>query len=124
MKSVYNNEQEDIKNMAIIAAKFDLIEYTKQLCSVGVTQEQANVQAQAIEKAIEAAVAITKEEFKPADLCTKKDLDHGLKSLSSDVDLKIALLRAELVKWILGTVISVGVVSIGAMFTILKFMLP
>jgi hypothetical protein len=109
--------------MTIIAAKFDLIEYTKQLCSVGVSQEQANVQAQAMEKAIETAVAITKEELHPEHLATKQDLLSLERALKSELDLKIAHLRTELIKWILGTGVSVGILSITAMAVLLKIMI-
>jgi mevalonate kinase len=112
--------------MTIIAAKFDLIEYTKQLCKVGVSQEQANVQAQAMEKAIETAVAINKEELHPENLATKKDLlfvKQELKLVKQELKTDIALLRTELIKWILGTSASVGILSITAMAALLKIMI-
>ena len=117
--------------MTTIAAKFDLIEYTKQLCSVGVSQEQANVQAQAIEKAIEAAVAITKEEVKSDEFATKRDLNNlelvlkkDLELLDQKFKLEMASLRTDLIKWILGVGISASIISITAMAALLKIMLP
>jgi acid phosphatase family membrane protein YuiD len=79
----------------MMALKFDPIEYTKLLRSVGVSQDQADVQAQAIEKVINNLV-------ESQDLVTKKDL---------------AELKLELIKWILGT----GVGTVLALVGIVKF---
>lgn len=84
--------------MSILAIKFDPIEYAKQLRSVGVSQEQADVQAQTIERVIDEIVT-------QQDLVTKTDLKKEL-----------AELKLELIKWILGT----GVSTTLALFGLLK----
>ena len=75
--------------------KFDPIDYARQLRSVGVSQDQADIQAQTIEKII-SDIATSQ------DLVTKRDL----------VELKL-----ELIKWMLG----IGVAGIVSVAGILKY---
>jgi hypothetical protein len=82
--------------MSTIYTKFDPIEYAKQLRSVGFSQEQAEIQAQAIEKVI-ADIANNQ------DLVTKPDL---------------AELKLELIKWMLG----IGIGGVLAIASVLKLM--
>ena len=82
--------------MNTIATRFDPIDYAKQLRSVGVSQEQADVQAQTIERVINDIAS-------NQDLVTKRDL---------------AELKLELIKWMLG----IGVAGILAIAGLLKFM--
>lgn len=79
--------------------RFDPIEYAKQLRNAGVTQEQADIQAQTIETVINDIV--TNQE-----LVTKNDLKKDL-----------AELKLELIKWVLGT----GVATVVALAGIIKF---
>lgn len=81
--------------MAALATKFDPINYARQLRQAGVSQEQADIQAQTIELVINDI--ITNQE-----IVTKKD---------------IAELKLELIKWILGT----GVATILSLVSIIKF---
>ena len=60
-------------------AVFDTLAYAKKLKAVGFTEEQAEVQASAV-----------------ADLVNEKLITKA------DLDLKIAELKTELVKWMLG----------------------
>ena len=61
------------------SAVFDTLAYAKKLKAVGFTEEQAEVQASAV-----------------ADLVNEKLVTKA------DLDLKIAELKTELVKWMLG----------------------
>lgn len=81
--------------MTTLTMTFDPIEYAKQLRNVGVSQEQADVQAQTIEKVIN-------DVTKNYNLVTKQDL---------------AELKLELIKWILG----VGIAGVLAMAGLLKY---
>lgn len=78
--------------MAGLASRFDPIEYAKQLRSAGVSQEQADIQAQAIETVINDIVS-------NQELVTKRDL---------------AELKLELIKWMIGTGIA-GVLAIAGL---------
>ncbi len=90
-----------------MALKFDPIEYTKQLRSVGVSQEQADIQAQTIERIIDNFA-------ESQNLATKQDLKLGLSELRSEM----VQLRLELIKWVLGT----GAATVVALAGLLKFM--
>ncbi len=81
--------------MAVLTASFDPIEYAKQLRNVGVSQEQADVQAQTIERVIN-------DISKNQNLVTKQDL---------------AELKLELIKWMLG----IGIAGILALAGLLKY---
>jgi hypothetical protein len=78
--------------MAGLASRFDPIEYAKQLRNAGVSQEQADIQAQAIETVINDIVS-------NQELVTKRDL---------------AELKLELIKWMIGTGIA-GVLAIAGL---------
>lgn len=82
--------------MATYISNFDPIEYSKKLRNAGVSQEIADIQAQAMEKII-SDIAINQE------LVIKKEL---------------AELKLELIKWILAT----GVGTILALAGLIKFM--
>jgi ribosomal protein L10 len=82
--------------MSIIYTKFDPIEYAKQLRSVGVSQEQAEIQAQAMEKVI-------------TDIVTNQEI-----VTKSDLALAIKELEIKLIKWMLGIGLS-AVIAIGGM---------
>jgi ethanolamine utilization protein EutP (predicted NTPase) len=103
-------------------SKFDPIEYAKQLRNVGVTQEQAEVQAQAIEKIIADITTnqelVTKRDLAELkiELVTKRDLAELKIGLVTKSDL--AEFKLEVVKWVLG----VGVSTILALAGILKLM--
>lgn len=84
--------------MTSIMVKFDPIEYAKQLRNVGVSQEQADIQAQTIETVI-SDIANNQE------LVTKNDLKKDL-----------AEMKLELIKWILGT----GVATVIALAGLIK----
>lgn len=93
--------------MATLTVRFDPIEYTQKLRSVGVSQEQAEIQAQTIEKVIN-------EIENNQELVNKKDLSEFKLETKRD----LAELKLELIKWIIGT----GVAGVVAIAGLLKFM--
>lgn len=86
--------------MSVLSLKFDPIDYARQLRSVGVSQEQADIHAQTMERVFD-------EVLTHQDLVTKKDLKKDL-----------AELKLELIKWTLGT----GVATIITLAGLLKYM--
>jgi uncharacterized membrane protein len=86
--------------------RFDPIDYARQLRSVGVTQEQADIQAQTIERVI-------------ADVTSNQDLSskQDIKNLTIEINNNLATMELRLVKWIIG----VGAASVLALIGILKF---
>ena len=82
--------------MTVLTASFDPIEYAKQLRTVGVSQDQADVQAQTMERVIN-DIATNQ------NLVTKQDLARNL-----------AELKFELIKWMLGIGVG-GVVAIAGL---------
>jgi hypothetical protein len=109
---------------------FDPIEYSKQLRSAGFSQEQAEVQAQTMERVMETVVNLTREEVRTQDLVAKKDLiefESALKKdlliLQSRLEKDIATLRNDLFKWVLTVGVSSCIVLISAMATLFKLFL-
>lgn len=84
----------------ITMKQFDPIEYAQQLRGVGVSFEQADIQAQAFEKVIN---DVTNNH----DLATKKDLSE---------------LKLELIKWLLKIVLGTGFTMLIAIAGMLKYM--
>jgi hypothetical protein len=127
--------------MVAFSMRFDPIEYAKQLRSVGFSQEQADVQAQTMERVMETAVNLTREEVRTQDSAAKKDLfifqaklEKGIEELraelkkdiagvKADLELKMAKVENNLLKWALSIGISSCVVLIGAMATFFKLYL-
>ena len=106
--------------------RFDPIEYAKQLRSVGVSQEQADIQAQTIERVIVDVLQQSKQEskelFNSKELATKGDILRLEKEIEI-VRKEIAEVKNSLIKWVLGTgFIAVATLS-GTMFTLLKLMI-
>lgn len=101
--------------------KFDPIEYAKQLRKAGVSQEQAEVQAQTMERVIT-------DVLENQDLATKRDLNDLKNEIKNEINklenkleyntkTMISELKVDLIKWILGT----GVAAILALYGILKY---
>jgi hypothetical protein len=113
--------------MSAIAIKFDAIHYARQLRDVGVSQDQADVQAQTMETILDVAVNTMKEELKQQDLATKKDLlavelalRKDISSVELKVELKIEALRTELIKWVVTVGVTSCVVLLGGMVTLFQ----
>ena len=81
---------------------FDPIEYTQQLRAVGVSQSQADVQAQAFERVIN-DIATNQ------DLATKSDLELVKLQLQKEIQE----IESRLIKWVVGTGITGVVILAG-----------
>ena len=80
---------------------FDTLAYVKKLKAAGVPEKQAEVQAEAL-------VGFVEEQ-----LATKHDIElirKDIELLRRDTDIRIAELKAELIKWMFG--IAAGQVAI------------
>ncbi len=98
--------------MVAIAITFDPIEYSKQMRNAGFNQEQAEIQAQTIEKIIHDITTTTSQ-----DLVTKSDLKTSLKEMELQLQKEMMNIKIELIKWVLGT----GVATILAIAGLLKY---
>ena len=78
---------------------FDTLQFAKKLINAGVPQKQAEVQAEAISEIIQET------------LTTKTDL----KQLETNLELKIANLKSELIKWVLGVSIAQAAIIISCL---------
>lgn len=85
-------------------AIFDTLQYAKRLKEAGVSEKQAEVQAEALREI---------EQSRLDELVTKEYLNGLLKSLEASVDIKLANIAGEikLLKWMLGIVIA-GIASL------------
>jgi hypothetical protein len=91
--------------------QFDPIEYAQQLRGAGVSQEQADIQAQAFERVIN-------DVSNNRDLVTQNDL------IMTKNELLVATkeLELKLIKWLLGTVLGTGFAILIAIAGLLKYM--
>ena len=78
----------------MVAIVFDTLTYAKKLQKVGVPKEQAETHAQLISE-----VVINK-------IVTPRYLDTKINQVNAKIDIKIAELRAELIRWVLGAAIA------------------
>ncbi len=105
---------------------FDPIEYVKQLRSTGFSQEQAELQAQTIDKAINIAIDISKQDVQNKDFSTNNStsLIHSkIRETELRLQKEITDLRYAALRFTIWTGCSVSCVVIGAMYTLLKLML-
>jgi len=78
---------------------FDTLQYANKLKAAGVPDKQAEVQAEAMAEIVEEKLA------------TKTDL----KQLEQSVDLKLANLKNELIKWVLGVSVAQAAIIISCL---------
>ncbi|MES2141311.1 MAG: hypothetical protein V4471_00245 [Pseudomonadota bacterium] len=76
------------------AAAFDTLTYANKLKKAGVPKEQAETHAQLLSEVI-----INR-------IITPQYLDTKLAEVNAKIDIKIAELRAELIRWVLGAAIA------------------
>ena len=76
--------------MFAFSVRLNSIEHAKQLCSVGVSREEADIHAQAVEGVIEMVLQTIKKELHSQELANQKDILILKK--------EIAEIRAELKK--------------------------
>jgi|SRR6185437_3439633 len=102
---------------------FDVVDYIKKLRNVGVSQEIAEVQGQELSHAIKTMANEVKIEIKQElhsdNLATKGDVRESELRLQKE----IAVIKSELIKWILGAAITASIVVCGSMFTMLKLLI-
>lgn len=75
---------------------FDTLHFAKRLQKVGFSPEQAEVQAELLAEAFDEKIA------------TKQDIKH----LRADMQLKMAELKNELIKWVLGVSVAQAAIII------------
>lgn len=83
----------------VIAMTFDTLHFAKKLKENGVPEKQAEVQAEAMAEIIE------------NNLATKRDL----KALEVRLELKLAEVKAEVIKWVLGVSVAQAAIIIFCM---------
>lgn len=119
---------------------FDVIDYVKKLRNVGISQAAAEVQGQELSHALKTMGREMKTEIKQElhadDLATKGDVRESELSLRREIkevelslqkeirglDMKIANLKNDLIKWVLGAATTASIVICSAMFTMLKLL--
>jgi len=73
----------------------------------GFTEQQAAANVEAITKAIDTALEQARHDYHLDELATKRDL----KEIETRVDLKIEQSKNELIRWVIGVVLGVGVLQ-------------
>ena len=111
--------------MTTFTARFEPIEYAKQLRNAGVSQEQADIQAQTIEYAISDVLKQTKQEskeyFNSKELATSgnvRESELRLQKEIKELELKIEQIRTEnaqasnkIILWITSIMVTLFVAS-------------
>lgn len=78
---------------------FDTLAYAKKLRAAGVSEQQAEIQAEALAEIID------------ENLATKRDI----KELEQNITLKLAELKNELIKWVLGISVAQAAIIISTL---------
>lgn len=86
---------------------FDTLMYAKKLEKAGFSPEQAEVQAETLKEIVENNQKSIEE-----NIATKKDLKETETVLRHELDLKIAELKSELIKWMLGFLVAQSAIII------------
>lgn len=82
---------------------FDTLQYANKLKAAGVPDKQAEVQAEAMAEIVE------------DKLTSKKDLKESEANIKAEFNLKMAELKAELIKWVLGVSVAQAAIIISCM---------
>jgi len=89
---------------------FDTLKFANQLKTAGVPANHAEAEAKALSEVFETNLG---------ELATKEDLHHEIGGLRKDIDVKLANLKFELLKWLIG----LAVAQAGLLIGVLKFFL-
>lgn len=84
---------------------FDTLAYAKKLKSAGFTEKQAEIAAEAQAEAIQNAIDYLQEK----EFATKQDLEL----LKTELKRDIAEAKSDIIKWVVGVVVSIGVLQTG-----------
>lgn len=94
------------------AITFDTLIYSKKLREAGIPEKAAEIQAETLKevientyKDIEAGLA-TKKDLKDSENTLLKEIKATEAVLRNELELKIAQVKAELVKWVLGVSVA------------------
>jgi hypothetical protein len=87
---------------------FDTHDFVKKLKEVGFSEEQAEMLTELQKTTVSNTLEQARHDYELDDLATKRDL----KELELSVNLKISESRSELVRWIIGVVLGVGLLQI------------
>jgi len=89
---------------------FDTLKFANQLKTAGVPADHAEAEAKALSEVFETNLG---------ELATKEDLHYEIGGLRKDIDVKLANLKFELLKWLIG----LAVAQAGLLIGVLKFFL-
>ncbi len=95
--------------MTVVA--MDTYEVVKELMAAGFTDEQAQAVTRVVRRAQDVDVS---------NLATKTDLQRGLATIKSDLELRLGALKADLLKWVIGTIGIQTVAVIGAVLALVR----
>lgn len=82
---------------------FDTLQFAKKLKEAGVPEKQAEIQAEAMAEIVEEKLA-SKHDVKQLEL-----------SIKAEFNLKIAELKSELIKWVLGISVAQAAIIISCL---------
>jgi len=91
----------------ITAIFFDTLAYANRLREVGVPEKQAKVQVEMLAEVIENNLA-TKQDI----TSVKQDIKSLKKDLESNLEIRLAQLKNELIKWVFGFFIAQAAIII------------
>ena len=83
---------------------FDTYAYVKKLRSVGVSEEQAEVQAEALAQLIDERLASKKDitDLKRDLMEMHASLQRDMKQLEMQLEVRLAESKSEIIKWVVG----------------------
>ena len=87
---------------------FNTLKFANRLKAAGVPANQAEAEADALSEVLEINLG---------ELSTKEDLRHEIGDLRKDMDAKLAILKFELLKWMIGLAIA----QAGLLLAVLRF---
>ena len=91
---------------------FDTLAYAKKLRLSGISEEQAEAMTEAMSQVLEAKDIATKQDIKALESATKQE-----------IKVSISELKAEIIKWVVGIMVTQTGIMIGAIIASFKFFL-
>lgn len=109
---------------------FDTLAYAKKLRLSGISEEQAEAMTEAMSQVLETKDIATKQAIKDSELLTKQAIKDSelrtkqdIKALEASTKISLSEAKVEIVKWMVGMMLTQTGILIGAMIASFKIFL-
>lgn len=106
-------DRKELEKARMVMALFDTLRFAKRLKNAGVSNAHAEAEAEALAEVftLYAQELSTKEDLR----LVKEELCHEMSDMRKDMDIRLANVKFDLLKWIIGLAIAQTGLVVGAL---------